>query len=529
MGKKLKRREFIKLAAITGFGLPHIVSSVACRNPRKLPNIIFIMSDDHACRAISCYEDKLVKTPHIDRLANEGRRFELNFSTNAICAPSRASILTGEYSHRHGVIDNRVAFDPQKITLPLLFQQAGYQTALVGKWHLKSKPVGFDYYCILPGQGHYYNPDFEENGQKVTRQGYVTSLLTEASLNWLKARDKTKPFFLMLHHKAPHRNWMPSLDQLNLYRHQDLPVPETFFDDYQNRCPAARLQEMRIADHTYLAYDLKLYPLAEAELSERDRVGLRYWHNVFDRLTEDQKKAWDKAYREENEAFKRKRPDGDELALWKYQRYIKDYLRCIVSVDQSIGQVLDFLDKEGLTSNTVVIYTSDQGFFLGEHGWFDKRFMYEPSLRSPLLIRYPDGLEKGVDRQHMILNVDLAPTLLDLTGLEIPTTMQGRSFKALLQGKRASDWRRSFYYHYYEYPAVHAVRRHYGVRTQRYKLIHYYYDINCWELFDLESDPHELKNLYHDPAYQEIKDNLTKEIYRLREELGVPEDKVESP
>ena len=527
MGDKLKRREFIKLAALTGLTLPHFVSNIACRRSSRQPNIFFIMSDDHACRAISCYENQLVSTPHIDRLSNEGRRFELNFSTNAICAPSRASILTGEYSHRHGVIDNRLAFDPQHLTLPLLFQQAGYQTALLGKWHLKSQPAGFDYYCILPGQGHYYNPDFIVNGQKETRPGYVTQLITDACLEWLKARDKTKPFFLLLHHKAPHRNWMPDLGELNLFRDQDLPVPETYFDDYQGRCPAARLQEMRVADHTYLVYDLKVFPFKETELSQRDQVGLRYWHNVFNRLTDEQKQAWDKAYREENEEFKRKPPEGKELALWKYQRYIKDYLRCIVSVDRSVGQVLDYLDKEGLTDNTIVIYTSDQGFFLGEHGWFDKRFMYEPSLRSPLLIRYPEGLERGVDRENMIINVDLAPTLLDLAGLEIPANMQGRSFKPLLQGKKV-PWRESFYYHYYEYPAVHAVRRHYGIRTRRYKLIHYYYDIDCWELFDLERDPQELVNCYNDPAYQEIKDKLTQELFRLRAELEVKEDKVQS-
>ena len=285
---------------------------------------------------------------------------------------------------------------------------------------------------------------------------------------------------------------------------------------------------MRIADDAYLAYDLKLFPLEERQLTEHEQTGWEYWMNVFGRLTEGQKKAWEKAYRDENEEFKlkSKKWTEEELALWKYQRYIKDYLRTVASIDQSVGQLLEFLEKEGLAENTVVIYTSDQGFFLGEHGWFDKRFMYEPSLRTPLIIRYPEGLEKGVDRENMIINVDLAPTLLELAGGEIPCWMQGRSFKKILQGKKVSDWRQSFYYHYYEYPAVHAVRRHCGVRSKRYKLIHYYYDLECWELFDLERDPDELNNCYGDPEYQEIKDRLAQEILRWQTELGVPEDEI---
>lgn len=528
MGKKINRREFIKQATVTGLALPQLVSQVACLRKFKQPNIIFIMADDHACRGISCYGDRLMPTPNIDRLAEEGKRFDSFFTTNSICAPSRASILTGQYSHRHGVIDNRLEFKPRRPTLPQLLQQAGYQTALVGKWHLKSSPEEFDYHFVLPGQGHYYNPDFIEQEQKIQEHGYVTKIISERAIAWLKARDKQQPFFLCVHHKAPHRNWMPDIEFLDLFRDQNLPAPKTFFDDYQSRCPAAKLQEMRIADDAYLAYDLKLFPLEERQLTEHEQTGWEYWMNVFGRLTKGQKKAWEKAYRDENEEFKlkSKRWTEEELALWKYQRYIKDYLRTVASIDQSVGQLLEFLEKEGLAENTVVIYTSDQGFFLGEHGWFDKRFMYEPSLRTPLIIRYPEGLEKGVDRENMIINVDLAPTLLELAGGEIPCWMQGRSFKKILQGKKVSDWRQSFYYHYYEYPAVHAVRRHCGVRSKRYKLIHYYYDLECWELFDLERDPDELNNCYDDPEYQKIKDRLAQEILRWQTELGVPEDEI---
>ena len=521
MAGKMNRREFLKLTAVGTLSLPQVFSSLSCRRQSSRPNIIFILSDDHACQAVSAYGSRLIQTPHIDRLAQEGVCFELSYVTNSICAPSRASILTGQYSHQHGVIDNSVVMKSQEETFPVLFKKAGYQTALVGKWHLKATPAGFDYFSILPDQGHYYNPDFIENDRKYQEHGYVTDILTEKCLAWLKNRDKSKPFLLFMNHKAPHRNWMPGPESLRLFRNEDLPVPKTFFDDYGTRCEAARRQEMRIADHAYLSYDLKLFPLREVEINEQEKTGLAYWNSVYNRLTEEQKKIWDEAYRDENEEFRRKKLGDRELALWKYQRYIKDYLRCIASVDLSVGRLLDFLDKEGLANNTLVIYASDQGFFLGEHGWFDKRFMYEPSIRFPLLIRYLDGVERKVDREHLVLNVDLAPTLLDMAGLPVPAYMQGKSFKDILQGKRVSDWRESFYYHYYEYPAVHSVKRHYGVRSSRYKLIHFYYDIDCWELYDLELDPQEVNNVYNHPDYQKIKDDLMKELNHLRTELGV--------
>jgi arylsulfatase A-like enzyme len=521
MSDKLNRRDFLKLTAVGTLSLPQVFSSISCRRQSSRPNVIFILSDDHACQAISAYGSRLIQTPHLDRLAQEGVRFDCSFATNSICAPSRASILTGQYSHQHGVIDNSVEMKSQEGTFPVLFKKAGYQTALVGKWHLKATPVGFDYFSILPDQGHYYNPDFIEKDRKYQEHGYVTDILTEKCLTWIKNRDKSKPFLLFMNHKAPHRNWMPGPEALHLFRNEDLPVPETFFDDYRTRCEAARSQEMRIADHAYLSYDLKLFPLKAEEINEQEKTGLDYWYSVYNRLTEEQKKTWEEAYREENEEFRRKKLEGQELALWKYQRYIKDYLRCIASVDLSIGRLLDFLDKEGLANNTLIVYASDQGFFLGEHGWFDKRFMYEPSIRFPLFIRYPDGVERKVDREHLVLNVDLAPTLLDMAGLPVPAYMQGKSFKDILQGKKVSDWRKSFYYHYYEYPAVHSVKRHYGLRTSRYKLIHFYYDIDCWELYDLEADPQEVNNVYNHPDYQKVRDDLTKELNRLRTELGV--------
>ncbi|MGB9906010.1 MAG: sulfatase/phosphatase domain-containing protein [Candidatus Saccharicenans sp.] len=521
MSEKINRRDFLKLTTAGALSLPQVFSSISCRTKGSPPNIIFILSDDHACRAISAYGSRLIQTPHLDRLANEGLRFDCSFATNSICAPSRASILTGQYSNRHGVIDNSLEMKSQEDTFPVLLKKAGYQTALVGKWHLKATPFGFDYFSILPDQGDYYNPDFIEKGRKYREPGYVTDLITEKCLAWIKNRDKSKPFLLFMNHKAPHRNWMPGPQTLHLYRNEDLPVPETFFDDYRTRCEAARQQEMRIADHAYLSYDLKLFPMREEELNEQEKTGLAYWHSVYNRLTDSQKKSWEDAYQEENEEFRRKKLEGQELALWKYQRYIKDYLRCIASVDLSVGRLLDFLDKESLTNNTMVIYASDQGFFLGEHGWFDKRFMYEPSIRFPLLMRYPDGIERKVDQEHLILNGDLAPTILEMAGLRVPDDMQGKSFKDILQGKKVADWRESFYYHYYEYPAVHSVKRHYGVRTSRYKLIHFYYDIDCWELYDLQTDPQEVNNLYNHPDYLQVQENLIKELNRWKKELGV--------
>jgi arylsulfatase A-like enzyme len=484
------------------------------------PNIVFIMSDDHAYQAISCYDSTLIRTPYIDRLAREGVRFAHGFCTNAICAPSRAALLTGKYSHMNGVVDNSVAFDGSQQTFPKLLQKAGYQTALFGKWHLKSDPTGFDYWNILPDQGNYYNPDFIELGVRTTRKGYVTDLITDDCLAWLKARKSDKPFCVLLHHKAPHRNWMPDLKHLSLFRNDTKPLPPTFFDTYATRSDPARRQEMRVADDLFLTYDLKLTSrdslMADTRKQEAD---LQLWHTEYDRLSGEEQSAWNRAYEPENEAFRKSPLQGEELARWKYQRYIKDYLRCIASIDENVGRLLAYLDESGLTKNTIVVYTSDQGFYLGEHGWFDKRFMYEESLRIPLIIRYPPEIRPGVI-SDMVLNVDFAPTFLDYAGVRIPDDMQGRSIREVAGSRTPRDWRQSIYYHYYEYPGVHAVRRHYGVRTNRYKLIHFYYDIDAWELFDLQTDPHELTNVYDDPRYAATVPELRTELYRLQHFFG---------
>ncbi len=501
-----------------------VVLAIACsvnRSPAGTsPNILFIMSDDHAYQAISCYDSTLIHTPNIDRLAREGVRFTNSFCTNAICAPSRAVLLTGKYSHLNGVVDNRVAFDGSQQTFPKLLRTAGYQTALFGKWHLKSDPTGFDYWNILPDQGNYYNPDFIEMGVRAKRKGYVTDIITDDCLAWLKTRKSDKPFCVLLHNKAPHRNWMPDLKHLPMFRDEAKPIPPTFFDDYSTRSEAARRQEMRIADDLFLAYDLKVPPPDSVSAGMPGKTtDVQLWHSEYDRLTAEEKNAWNRAYESENTAFQTSPPGGEALARWKYQRYIKDYLRCIASVDENVGRVLDYLDESGLASNTIVVYTSDQGFYLGEHGWFDKRFMYEESLRIPLIIRYPAEIRPGII-SDMVLNLDFAPTFLDYAGVRIPDDIQGRSLRGVVRSQTPPDWRQSIYYHYYEYPAVHAVRRHYGLRTARYKLIHFYYDIDAWELYDLPADPHELNNCYDDPRYREAVRQLTTELDRQQMIVG---------
>ena len=508
------RRGFLRAlgAGAAAVTLPSLLSS--CAKPAsKRPNILFILSDDHASQAISAYGGGLNATPQIDRLAKEGVRFDHCFSTNAICAPSRASILTGTYSHVHGVIDNAMAFDGSQPTFPKLLQGAGYETALFGKWHLKSDPTGFDLWDILPGQGQYYNPDFIRNGQRRRVEGYVTDILTDLCLNWLDGRpDPNRPFCLLLHHKAPHRNWMPALRHLDLFEDVDIPIPETLDDDYATRSEAAREQDLSIEKTLMPGYDLKADP-RDAEDASWLRAGL-------DRMSPAQRAAWDKAYGPRNAAARKAGLTGEALRRWRYQRYIKDYLRCIAAVDESVGRVLDHLDERGLAENTVVIYASDQGFFLGEHGWFDKRFMYEESLRMPLLVRYPAEVAPGRAESHLAANVDLAPTLLDYAGVRAPVRMQGRSLRPLLRGKTPYDWRQGVYYHYFEYPGVHSVKRHYGLRTARYKLIHFYHDIDAWELYDLQNDPYELNNLAGVMAYAGLLKKLKRELRRLQKVYG---------
>ncbi len=493
------------------------------------PNIIFIMADDHAQRAVSCYGSDLMQTPNIDRIAREGVRCTQSFITNAICAPSRAVLLTGTYSHINGLRDNRDVFDGDQITFPKLLQEAGYQTALVGKWHLKSTPKGFDYWNILPGQGHYYNPRFIEMGDTTQHSGYVTDLTTDFAMEWIKRRDATKPFCLLYHHKAPHRNWMPQRDHLTMFTGVDLPLPSTLHDDYATRSAAAREQELEIARDLADGYDLKLPVEYVAQQATDQNIKPRWdavegWRTTYYRMTAEQRAAWDEAYGPENNAFIEAGLTGRELAEWKYQRYIKDYLRCVASIDDNIGRFLDFLDDQGLTRNTLIVYTSDQGFFLGEHGWYDKRFMYEPSLSTPLVIRFPGEIQPGTVIDNMILNLDFAPTFLDYAGVAIPTRMQGASLRPLLRGNSIETWRNSVYYHYYEYPhGWHAVKRHYGVRTDRFKLIHFYNDVDAWELYDLHEDPDEVDNLYNNPDYQHIVRELQQEIQNLKSRYRDPE------
>ena len=498
----MKRRQFIHSVGIgmASIAMPACLSKT--KKPKQKPNILFIMTDDHAAHAISSYGSKINTTPNIDRIADEGVRFENCFCTNGICAPSRAVILSGKHSHLNGLRDNSQTFDGTQQTFPKLLQQAGYQTVMLGKWHLKSDPTGFDYWNILPGQGQYYNPDLIEMGERKQHPGYVTDLITDIALDYLEnKRDKEKPFMMMLHHKAPHRNWQPAPRHLTMYDEVKFPEPDTLFDDYSTRSAAAVEQEMSLRDSMQIAYDLKMEPAPK-------------------RLNEEQRAAWEAAYGPKRAAFEKEKPEGDDLVRWKYQRYMQDYLGCIAAVDENIGRVLDFLDSSGLAENTIVVYTSDQGFYLGDHGWFDKRFMYEESLRMPLLAKFPGKTSPGSINNELVQNLDFAPTFLELAGVDVPKDMQGESIVGFLQNKTVNDWRESIYYHYYEYPAVHMVKRHYGVRTKQYKLLHYYHDIDAWELYDLENDPQELKNVYDNPDYSDVVKKLTAELKRLQALYG---------
>jgi arylsulfatase A-like enzyme len=463
------------------------------------PNILYIMSDDHAYNALSCYGSKINETPNLDRIANEGMLFENCFVTNSICGPCRAVVLTGKYSHLNGFYRNGNTFDGSQQTYPKLLQKAGYQTAVVGKWHLKSDPTGFDYWHVLIGQGPYYNPPMKTPEGTVKHIGYTTDIITDQALHFLKnERDADKPFMLIYQHKAPHRNWQPGPKHLTMFDGEEIPEPDTLFDDYQGRGTAAKTQDMTIA-RTMNANDLKL--------------------RAPGNLTTEQLAVWNKAYGPKNEAFEQANLEGDDLVRWKYQRYIKDYLRCVASVDDNVGRVLDYLDETGLAENTIVVYTSDQSFYLGEHGWFDKRFMYEESHRTPLMVRWPGKIKAGSRCDALTLNLDFAETMLDAAGVEIPDDMQGESLLPLLDGETPPNWRESIYYRYYEFPGAHSVRRHYGVRTDRYKLI-YFNRIDEWELYDLEKDPHEMKSVYDDPAYADVVAELKAELDHLRKRYG---------
>lgn len=468
------------------------------------PNIILVFPDDHASHAISAYGSEINETPNIDRLAEEGMLFRNAFVTNSICAPARAVVLTGLHSHLNGLYDNGQTFDGSQVTFPKLLRGAGYQTAIIGKWHLKSEPTGFDYWKVLPGQGDYYNPAFLTAEGRVGETGYVTDLVTDATLEWLETgRDPDRPFMLMYQQKAPHRTWAPGPEHLTVYDGEEIPEPSTLFDDHEGRASVRKTQTMTVAEH-----------LTERDLKLDETAG-------GNQLTPEQRALWDAAYDPKNEAFREADLEGDDLVRWKYQRYIKDYLRTIASVDDNLGRLLAYLDESGLAENTVVIYTSDQGFFLGDHGWYDKRWMYEESLRTPLIVRWPGVVRPGSENEDLVQNLDFAPTFLEMAGVPAPQFMQGGSLVPLLRGSTPDDWRESIYYHYYEFPAVHCVARHYGVRTERYKLIHFYQN-DEWELFNVEADPDELDNLYDDPAYADVVVKLKGELDRLRDRYQVP-------
>jgi arylsulfatase A-like enzyme len=465
------------------------------------PNILFVFTDDHAYQSIGAYGSRINQTPNIDRLAREGARFDNCYVTNSICGPMRAVILTGKYSHVNGFMVNGNQFDGGQQTFPKLLQQVGYQTAITGKWHLSSAPTGFDYWEVLIGQGTYYNPVMIRNGERVKYEGYTTEIITDLALNWLKnERDPEKPFLLMYQHKAPHRAWEPGPDYLAMFDDVTIPEPLTLFDDYSGRGKPAHQQDMTIAE-TMTYRDLKLVPPRN--------------------LTPDQLKVWNAAYEPKNKAMQESNLTGRDLVRWKYQRYIKDYLRCVQSVDDNLGRVLDHLDESGLAQNTLVIYCSDQGFYLGEHGWFDKRWMYEESLRTPMLVRWPGVVEPETINSDIVSPIDFAETFLELAGADIPGDMQGRSLAPIFKGTTPDDWRQTFYYHYYEYPGWHYVRRHFGVTDTRFKLIRFYEeDVDEWELFDLKFDPNEMNNLYDHPAYRKVQSRLGQELTRLREQYG---------
>lgn len=487
----------------------------------KRPNIVFIMSDDHAYQAISAYDKRLTQTPNIDRIANEGMLFSNACVTNSICAPSRAVILTGKHSHLNGKIDNYFPFDTTNITFPQILQQNGYQTAMFGKLHFGNNPKGFDEFQILPDQGDYYNPDFitkKEGRKKIS--GYVTDLITDFTLNWLKnERDQEKPFFLAYLHKAPHREWLPAERHFKEYLKKTFPEPATLFDNYEGRGRASKEQEMNLLTHMNWAGDSKITPenMDKLGIKESHAYDKRNYNATLGRMNPEQRKAWDEAYGKMNEEFMKKFPamTEKEKMQWRYQRYMQDYLGSIAAVDDGVGQVLDFLKKNNLEENTIVVYTSDQGFYLGEHGWFDKRFIFDESFKTPLLVKWPGVIKAGSKNSQMVQNLDFAQTFLEAAGIKSPSDMQGESLIPIFKGQ-GKNFRDAAYYHYYEYPSVHMVKRHYGIVTEKYKLVHFYYDIDEWELYDRVNDKSEMKNVYNDPKYTKVKAELHKKLALLR-------------
>lgn len=523
----INRRHF--LAGMSA--LPLALQSQIQANPSgKRPNILFFFSDDHSLQTLGAYDSRMqdfIKehniTPNIDSLADQGVLFENSFVANSICGPSRACLLTGKHSHKNGFKSNGDRFDGSQWTVAKELQSNGYQTAVIGKWHLGTRPTGFDEYAVLPGQGRYYNPDFIVKGsdEQVRKQGYCSDIIGDMSVEWLKEnRDSEKPFFLCSWHKAPHRTWMPHPRHFDLLEGVDVPEPVNLFDDYEGRTSAAREQEMTIRDHINIAADVKVTPPVATTSIEDIRAAVPQTQSrdmstigEFDRMTQEQKEAWDAYYVPRNEAFREQNLEGEDLTRWKYQAYLKDYIKCIKAMDENIGKVLDALKELGLENDTIVIYSSDQGFYNGEHGWYDKRWMYEESLRAPLIIKYPGVATPGSRRPEIVQNIDYAPTLLDAAGIETPDEVQGESLMPLVKGQTPDDWRQSLLYTYYE-QGVHAVARHRGVRNDRYKLIEFY-DKGEWEFYDLEKDPLEMNSEYENPEYADIIQSMKAELKRL--------------
>ena len=514
-------RHGIGTASVAATALAATIGAMAQQKadtPQKRLNIVYIMTDDHTAQMMSCYDKRYMNTPNLDRIAQNGVRFTNSFVANSLSGPSRACLVTGKHSHANGFTDNtNCVFDNTQPTFPKYLQEVGYQTALVGKWHLESLPTGFDKWEILPGQGDYYNPRFiKQTGDTVVEHGYLTTLITDKSIQWIdKERDKSKPFCILIHHKAIHRNWMADTCDLGLFEDKELPLPDNYYDDYEGR-PAAAAQEMSIIKDMDVIYDLKMWlPGSKSRLSDT-------YENFVNRMDFQQRAAWEAFYAPIRKDFYEKQRTGKELAEWKFQRYMRDYMKVVKSLDDNVGRVLDYLRDNGLLDNTLVVYTSDQGFYMGEHGWFDKRFMYEESLHTPLIMMLPKGYNRRGDIDEMVQNIDHAAAFLDIAGVKVPSDIQGESWLPLLRGEHPKNWRNSIYYHFYEYPAEHMVKRHYGVRGERYKLMHYYNDIDCWELYDLQTDPTEMHNIYGKPGTEKITKQMMKELKKLQEKYDDP-------
>ena len=522
-------RKSLKKIIVVSF----IFLSISCSfETDNRPNILFIMSDDHAYQAISAYDKRLIDTPNIDRIADDGILFSNASVTNSICAPSRAVILTGKHSHINGKIDNLAKFDDSQITFPQLFQKAGYQTAMFGKLHFGNNPKGFDDFLILPGQGSYINPLFLGKDKDTIINGHVTDIITDLTLNWFKSkRDESKPFLMMYLHKAPHRPWWPTPEKFAKFYEKKFPEPETLFDDYSNRGTAARTAEMNILKHMQYMHDSKIRPETMEIMSDvepkmiytRDdgtitTPSVGRFNGPYGRMNESQKRKYDITIDKINDDFKKNWPKMNDIEKmkWKYQRYMQDYLATISSVDDNVGRVLDYLEETGLDKNTIVVYTSDQGFYLGEHGWFDKRFIYDQSFKTPLLIKWPNVIKPGITNDELVQNLDYAQTFLEAAMIDIPDDMQGESLIPLLKGNSQEWTRDAVYYHYYEYPSVHMAKRHYGIVNKDFKLVHFYFDVDEWELYDRLNDPNEINNVYNDPNYKDVVEALTLELSDLR-------------